>query len=200
MVEFALGAIILFTVIFGIFEFGRMIFAYSLVSGAARDAARYGAVQPQDVAGIMAHAQDYALGLGPALVVVVATPSGDRVEVTVSYNYTAVLAVHFGADYLVALRSRAPPASTAKLSKESVHDRQKGQTLVLVALMMVVLLGMVALALDGGHAYLERRQMQTAADAGALAAVKALCAGERQLGRCRPGLLRHPQRRRQLCR
>lgn len=53
--------------------------------------------------------------------------------------------------------------------------RQRGQTLVLVALMMVVLLAFVALALDGGNAYLQRRQMQTAADAGALAGAKLLC-------------------------
>lgn len=53
--------------------------------------------------------------------------------------------------------------------------RQRGQTLILVALMMVVLLAFVALALDGGNAYLQRRQMQTAADAGALAGAKALC-------------------------
>jgi hypothetical protein len=55
--------------------------------------------------------------------------------------------------------------------------RQKGQVLVLVAIMLVVLLGMLALALDGGHAYLQRRQMQTAADAGALAAAREYCAG-----------------------
>jgi len=51
----------------------------------------------------------------------------------------------------------------------------RGQTLVLVALALVVLFGMAALALDGGNVYLQRRQMQTAADAAALAAARALC-------------------------
>ncbi|NPV08794.1 MAG: Tad domain-containing protein [Anaerolineae bacterium] len=41
--------------------------------------------------------------------------------------------------------------------------------------MLVVLLGMVALALDGGQVYLQRRQMQTAADAAALAAARTIC-------------------------
>ncbi len=54
---------------------------------------------------------------------------------------------------------------------------ERGQTLVLVALAMAVLLGIIGLALDGGNAYLQRRKMQTAADAGALAAAKALCEG-----------------------
>lgn len=55
---------------------------------------------------------------------------------------------------------------------------QKAQALALVALLLVVLVGIVALGIDGGHGYLQRRQMQTAADAGALAAAKAYCAGE----------------------
>ena len=48
-----------------------------------------------------------------------------------------------------------------------------GQTLIYVALGMVVLLGFVALAIDGGHLYAERRAMQNAADAGALAGARA---------------------------
>ena len=55
---------------------------------------------------------------------------------------------------------------------------ERGQTLVLVALLLVAMLAMVALAIDGGNAYSERRQMQTAADAGALAAARARCLGD----------------------
>lgn len=47
---------------------------------------------------------------------------------------------------------------------------QKGQAIVLVALMIVVLLGFVGLAIDSGRAYLDRRHLQAAADASALAA------------------------------
>ncbi|MHB0876201.1 MAG: pilus assembly protein TadG-related protein [Anaerolineae bacterium] len=55
---------------------------------------------------------------------------------------------------------------------------ERGQTLVMVALLLVALLAITALAIDGGNAYYERRQMQTAADAGALAAARAQCLGE----------------------
>ena len=51
----------------------------------------------------------------------------------------------------------------------------RGQTLVQVALMLVVLLGFAALAIDGGLVYAERRHMQNAADAGALAGARELC-------------------------
>jgi Flp pilus assembly protein TadG len=47
---------------------------------------------------------------------------------------------------------------------------QRGQAIVLVALMIVVLFGFVGLAIDSGRAYLDRRQLQAAADAAALAA------------------------------
>ena len=47
---------------------------------------------------------------------------------------------------------------------------QRGQAIVLVAFMMVVLLGFVGLAVDGGRAYLDRREQQAAVDASALAA------------------------------
>jgi Flp pilus assembly protein TadG len=49
-------------------------------------------------------------------------------------------------------------------------NRQKGQAIVLVALMILVLLGFVGLAIDSGRAYLDRRHLQSAADGAALAA------------------------------
>lgn len=61
--------------------------------------------------------------------------------------------------------------------KRNMTKREEGQTLVWVAVGMVVLLLIVALALDGGHLYSERRRMQNAADAGALAGARALCLG-----------------------
>lgn len=52
---------------------------------------------------------------------------------------------------------------------------EEGQSLIQVALMLVVLIGFVGLALDGGNLYAERRRMQNAADAGALAGAWAMC-------------------------
>ena len=54
----------------------------------------------------------------------------------------------------------------------AVRGRQGagGQAIVLVAFIMVVLLGFAGLAIDSGHAYLDRREMQAAVDAAALGA------------------------------
>ncbi len=52
----------------------------------------------------------------------------------------------------------------------------KGQTLVIVALALFALIALVALAIDGGNLMAERRRMQNAADAAALAGARAICA------------------------
>jgi Flp pilus assembly protein TadG len=53
-----------------------------------------------------------------------------------------------------------------------------GQVLVLVALLLTVLLAFSGLAIDVGRQVAERRHVQTAADAGALAACRSLIAGD----------------------
>src|SRR6476620_4978697 len=50
------------------------------------------------------------------------------------------------------------------------RDPERGATGVLVAVMMLVLIGAGALAVDVGQIYAERAQLQNAADAGAMAA------------------------------
>src|SRR2546427_9841066 len=47
---------------------------------------------------------------------------------------------------------------------------QRGQAIVLIAIMLAVLVGMGALAIDGSRAYALRRDLQAAVDAAALAA------------------------------
>jgi hypothetical protein len=59
-----------------------------------------------------------------------------------------------------------------------MEKRDRGQVLVLLALGLLALVAMVALAVDGGHIYRQRRAMQNAADAGALAGAYELCYGE----------------------
>lgn len=54
------------------------------------------------------------------------------------------------------------------------HESDRGAAAVVVAVMLVALLGMAAIAVDAGALYAERRQMQTAADAAALAGVQNL--------------------------
>ncbi len=57
------------------------------------------------------------------------------------------------------------------------NENEHGQTMIQLALALIVLLGFVALAIDLGSGYLERRRMQNAADAGALAGAYAICDG-----------------------
>ena len=59
-----------------------------------------------------------------------------------------------------------------------IVSEERGQALIIMALAMVVLVGFLALAIDGGNAYAQRRLMQNAADAAALAGVRALALGE----------------------
>lgn len=54
---------------------------------------------------------------------------------------------------------------------------EKGQALILVLLAMVALVGMIALAIDGGNAFLARRSAQNAADSAAMAAAYQLASG-----------------------
>ena len=64
------------------------------------------------------------------------------------------------------------------MTEENRPDRgERGQVLVQVALLMVAFLILLALAIDVGHIYQVRRQMQNAADAGALAGARELCFG-----------------------
>jgi hypothetical protein len=51
---------------------------------------------------------------------------------------------------------------------------QKGQSIVLIAVVMVGMLALAGLAIDGGNLFLQRRRAQNAADAGALAGTRVL--------------------------
>lgn len=58
------------------------------------------------------------------------------------------------------------------------NKREAGQVIPLIVLMMFVIIGMVALILDGGAVMSNRRTAQAAADAGALAGAQCICTGE----------------------
>src|SRR5437870_10399653 len=60
------------------------------------------------------------------------------------------------------LSTRTKPARKRNL--------QKGQAIILIALLILVLFGMLGLAIDSGRGYVDRRDQQAAVDASALAA------------------------------
>ncbi len=55
------------------------------------------------------------------------------------------------------------------------YSSERGQSLVMVALLFIAFAAILALVLDGGNAYAARRQAQNAADAGALAGATYMC-------------------------
>jgi hypothetical protein len=59
---------------------------------------------------------------------------------------------------------------------QRMKGNESGQSIVIIAFAMVAIIGMAALVLDGGYAYLERRRVQNAADAAVLAGVRTLAA------------------------
>lgn len=56
--------------------------------------------------------------------------------------------------------------------------RQDGQVLIIFAIFSMVLIGVLALSIDAGYLMAQRRQVQNAADAGALAAAHAAMSGQ----------------------
>src|SRR5260370_28403475 len=54
--------------------------------------------------------------------------------------------------------------------KSRQRKLQEGQAIVLIALLLLVLFAMLGLAIDSGRAYVDKRDLQTAVDAAALAA------------------------------
>jgi hypothetical protein len=56
----------------------------------------------------------------------------------------------------------------------TLRQRESGQVLVLFALAVVAIVALLAVVVDGGFLYVQRRTAQTAADAGALAGARAL--------------------------
>ncbi|MEX2425781.1 MAG: pilus assembly protein TadG-related protein, partial [Thermomicrobiaceae bacterium] len=66
---------------------------------------------------------------------------------------------------------KTPP--TIPVNEPGRWRSKEGQILVMFAAGLMLLLGMIALSVDGGFIMAEKRQVQSAADAGALAAAKA---------------------------
>jgi hypothetical protein len=69
-------------------------------------------------------------------------------------------------------------AQKGRLDLKRILYGTEGQSLPLVLMFMLVLMGALALVVDGGNGYFERRHMQNAADAAALAAATTVVKGE----------------------
>lgn len=88
LVEFALSAVLLLTLVFGVIEFGRAIYAYSVVANTAREAARFLAVHPHGDAA--SHVASLAVGVDVSIEVDPTTPASTEVVVTASHTFDAI--------------------------------------------------------------------------------------------------------------
>jgi Flp pilus assembly protein TadG len=133
LVEFALLLPILLLLAVVIFDLGRAVYYYSAIHNAAREGARYGVIHPDDPDGMVAAAENYAVGLDDLIVdepepFITSEPVGDNdsysVHVTISYCFTPVTPLveifvpenhpgHFGCRYLL-LTSEAVMRTEAK--------------------------------------------------------------------------------------
>ena len=82
MVEGALCLKVFLMIIFGILDFGRMVFAYNFVSYSAREAARYamvrGTTHPTTAAALLTFVQNEAIGLNSNAITVTPTWTPDH--------------------------------------------------------------------------------------------------------------------------
>jgi Flp pilus assembly protein TadG len=100
LVEAGLTMVVFMTVIFGMMEFGRMVWAYNLVAHAAREATRYAMVHgrnsstPATADTIKSVAKTQAIGLDPASLTVNVSwipdnKPGSAVKVAMQYSFSA---------------------------------------------------------------------------------------------------------------
>jgi len=91
LIEFAIALLIVIPIFMGVFDLGRAVYIHSVVSAAAQEGARYGIVHRSDTTGIQDAARSQAAGLDPlSVTVAISYPDSSTVQVTVSYDFTAV--------------------------------------------------------------------------------------------------------------
>jgi hypothetical protein len=98
LVEFALILPVFLLMAIMVFDLGRAVYYLSTIHNAAREAARYGIVHPDDITGMEDKGIQYAVGLGlthtnfnPAITIINPTNRSDlpipSVKVYINYNF-----------------------------------------------------------------------------------------------------------------
>ncbi len=112
LAEFALIIPVLLLIVIAILDFGRAIYAYSVVSNSAREGARYGVIEGHTDAGIETRVRESAVGLDQSQFTRIdVTRTITTVNVVVGYNFeliTPLVAQVIG-------RSSIPLASSATM-------------------------------------------------------------------------------------
>ncbi len=99
MIEFAFVMPLLVLILMGVFDLGGAVYAYNVVSSAAREGARYGIFKPLDTVGIQNQAKANTAALDPNLISVTtqcklaadnsaaACVKPNLLEVTITYQF-----------------------------------------------------------------------------------------------------------------
>jgi Flp pilus assembly protein TadG len=94
LAELAITLPLLLLVVMGVFDFGRGIFYYSTIHNAAREGARYGAVDHCDSIGIQdiveTHAYSLLDGLTVSDTIMYFDAKPERIVVTVTYTFETI--------------------------------------------------------------------------------------------------------------
>jgi len=89
--EFAASLFTLALFLMIVFDFGRGLYAYSVISAAAQEGARYGLIHPEDTVGIQNAARSRVVGLEPSsLIIGVTWPESNVIAVTITYEFQVV--------------------------------------------------------------------------------------------------------------
>jgi Flp pilus assembly protein TadG len=115
-VEFGLCFLLVFGLIYAIFEFGRVVYSYNVLAGATREASRYAMVHGSQSGSaattdqIRAVVTRWAVGLNPSALNVTPTwtpnnSPGSRVRVVTSYTITPYTTFILGSPLTVGSRS-----------------------------------------------------------------------------------------------
>lgn len=116
LLEFAITVPLFLLLVMGIFDLGRGIYYFSAIHNAAREGARYGAINHCDTVGIKNAAKLMAVGLGDGLVIPDPTKyfsldgRPERIVVTVEYTFqtvTPLVGTFLGSDGDIKLESQA---------------------------------------------------------------------------------------------
>lgn len=91
LAEFALAILAVATMLMMVFDMGRGVYIYTVLTSAASEGVRYGITDPSDVAGITAVARARAVGVDTAQMVInVVYPDAEHVQVEVQYTFVPI--------------------------------------------------------------------------------------------------------------
>jgi Flp pilus assembly protein TadG len=89
--EFALSLSVLLLFVMGIFDLGRGVYAYNVISAAAQEGVRYGLIQPTDTNGIRNVVISKTIGLDASQVTTsVSQPESNVIAVTVTHRFNLI--------------------------------------------------------------------------------------------------------------